>query len=235
MTVPNSAATGAVGQPPGRARLVQQFDKEVVAGYQEVDARLALTRGLAEYIQDMQADAPDGRRLRFRAVHEEYAEPEEQLKFPVATVLLSGEGQYEARGLTPALNPKERLPMPDGRYLVVPCDFVQDVNVEIWTDDVMARSQLIAMLERAFNPNFYRYGFVLELPYYFTARAVYAMKSLSVRDDADNSQRRIRIASFTLSAQVPLISLFTFPDARPSFDLQSVGPGSEVLLSPAAT
>jgi hypothetical protein len=125
--------------------------------------------------------------------------------------------------------------MPDGRYLVVPCDFKQDVSVEIWTDDVMARSQLIVMLERAFNPQFHRFGFALELPYYFTTRAVYALKELSVRDDADNAQRRIRIASFTLSAQIPLITLFSFPDARPSFDLQSVGSGAEVLLNTQVT
>ena len=235
MTVPNQAAQGALQTTAKRARLVRQGEKEVVGGYQEVDARLALTRALAEYIQDLQVDAPDGRRLRFKAVHEEYAEPEEQLSFPSATVLLVGSGQYEARSLTPSLDPKERLPMPDGRYLVVPCDYVQDVAVEIWTDDVMARSQLIAMLERAFNPQFHRFGFVLEMPYYFNTRAVYALKELSVRDDADNAQRRIRIASFTLSAQVPLITLFTFPDARPSFDLQSVGSGSEVLLTASVT
>ncbi len=235
MTVPNPAAEGAVRPPAGRATLVKQGQLEVVGGLQEVDARLAITRGLAEYIEDLTGQAPEGRRLRFKAVHEEYSEPEESLQFPSAVVLLVGDGQYVQRGLTPALDPRERLPMPDGRYLVVPCDYQQDVSVEVWTDDVIARSQFVAMLERAFNPQFHRYGFALELPYYFTTRAVYGLKSLSIRDTADDAQRRVRVAAFTLSAQIPIISLFTFPDARPSFDLQSVGPGAEVLLSTSTT
>jgi hypothetical protein len=235
MTVPNPAAAGAARPPIGRATLVKQGQREVIGGVQEVDARLAITRGLAEYIEDLQIDQPEGRRLRFKAVHEEYAEPEEQLQFPSAVVLLVGDGQYQQRGLTPALDPAERLPMPDGRYLVVPCDYVQDVSVEVWTDDVMARSQLVQLLERAFHPQFHRSGFVLELPYYFTTRATYLLKGLSIRDSADDAQRRVRVAAFTLQAQIPLITLFTFPDARPSFDLQSVGPGAEVLLSTSTT
>lgn len=235
MTVPNQAAPGAQRPPAGRASLVKQGQLEVIGGVQEVDARLAITRGLAEYLEDLQGDAPGGRRLRFKAVHEEYAEPEEQLQFPSAVVLLVGDGQYQQRGLTPALDPRERLPQPDGRYLVVPADYVQDVSVEVWTDDVVARSQFVCMLERAFHPQAHRSGFVLELPYYFTTRATYLLKSLSIRDSSDESQRRVRVAAFTLQAQIPIITLFTFPDARPSFDLQSVGPGAEVLLSTSAT
>lgn len=230
MTVPNPPTPGSPS-PRGRARLVQQGEKEVLSGLQEVDVRLAMTRGLAEYIQDLRIDVPGGRRVRFRSVHEEYAEPEEPADMPAAAVLLSGPGTYEARSLTPGLDPKERLPQPDGRYLVVPADYVQDVTVECWTNDPAERSAAVMMLERAFLPHAWRYGFSLELPYYFSNRVTYSLKDLTIRDDADNSQRRIRVAVFTLAARAPLIVPFSFPDARPRFELASVGTGEDVLLT----
>lgn len=232
MTIPNPPAPGAAS-PRGRARLVGRGEPEVVGGTQEVDVRLAITRGLAEYIQDLRIDVPGGRRVKLREVHEEYGEVEYPARMPAAAVLLSGPGSYEARSLSPGLDPRERVPAPDGRYLVVPCDYVQDVSVEVWTNDPAERSAAVMMLERAFLPHAWRYGFTLELPYYFQNRATYALKDLSIRDDSSSAQQRIRVAAFTLNARAPLIVPTSFPDARPLFELQSVGDGADVLLTTA--
>lgn len=217
--------------PRGRARLVQKGELEVMSGVQEVDVRLAITRGLAEYIQDLRIDVPGGRRVKLREVHEEYAEVEDPARMPGAAVTLSGPGEYEARSLTPGVDPKERLPQPDGRYLVVPCDYVQDVSLEVWTNDPAERSACTMMLERAFLPHAWRYGFSLELPYYFQTRATYSLKDLTIRDDPSSAQQRIRVAVFTLAARAPVIIPTSFPDARPLFELASVGDGPDVLLT----
>jgi hypothetical protein len=115
---------------------------------------------------------------------------------------------------------------------VVPCDYVQDVQVEVWANDPAERSAVVMMLERAFLPQAWRYGFTLELPYYFHGRATYALKDLTIRDDATTSQQRLRAAVFTLAARAPMIVPMHFPDARPRFELASVGEGADVLLIP---
>jgi len=232
VTVPLVPAAGTDGAPAGKAFLVTPRTPPVVHnGVQECDARLAVCRGLAEYISGLAFEAQGGRRVRFKDVHEEWAEPEETAAYPSARIGLKGPGVYEARSLTPSLDVKERIPAPDGRYLIVPCDFVTDLAVEVWANDPEERSALIAALERAFLPNSFKYGFDLQLPYYFNARATYALAEISTDDDADLALKRFRIATLTLKTRVPLITLFSFPDARPVFDLQAVGDGADVLVN----
>jgi hypothetical protein len=231
MTVPQVPATGALVPPIGKAFLVTKSTPAVVfTANQECDARLALCRGLAEFMSSLSVNAVGGRKVRFKDVHEEWAEPEESASYPSARIGLKGPGTYEARSLTPTLDPAERIPLPDGRYCLVMADFTATLGVEVWANDPEERSALIILLERAFLPNSNKYGFDLQLPYYFNARATYAMQELVVDDDGDLALRRYRIATFMLTARIPLIALFSFPDARPFFDLQAVGTGADVLV-----
>jgi hypothetical protein len=190
-----------------------------------------MCRGLAEYIEDISFDAQGGRRLVFQAVHEEYAEPEKQASYPSAVIRPRGEGVYEGRGLTPGADPAERLPPPDLRYLVVPCDYVTTLAVEVWANDTQERAVLVMALEQAFMPNSSKWGFDLELPHYFNIRANYALRGLSTDDDADQALRRYRLATVTLAARVPVVQMFTFPDAKPVFRLEAIGTGSDVLVN----
>lgn len=225
MTQPNPPAVGTTQRPRGATRLItDQSTVHVDNGVQDTDVRLGVQRGLAEYIERLSYDALGGRKVRFAAVHEEWAEPEEGAAYPSAVVLLRGPGIYAPRSFTPVLNPQQRLPPPDGRYLVIPAEFTQDLTVEIWATDPMERTALVQMCETAFNPVYWRYGFVLELPHYFNVRATYTLKDVTIPDSEDDALRRYRRAIFTLTAEAPLVTLFSFPDARPLFELRAVGP-----------
>jgi len=236
VTIPLVPAVGSDDPPNGRAFLVNQRTPPIVHNAnQECDARLAVCRGLAEYIADLSFDAQGGRKVKFKHVNEEWAEPEEQSEYPAAKIGLKGPGVYEARSLSPSIDIKERVPQPDGRYLIVPCDFVTDLGVEVWCTDPEERSAMISALEIAFLPNAFKYGFDLQLPYYFNCRATYVLTEIAVDDDGDLAIKRLRIATLTLKVRVPFIRLFSFPDARPSFDLQAVGDGADVLVNLVVT
>jgi hypothetical protein len=233
VTVPNPPATGAGPPgPPGKTRLIKKpsGDIHVDTGRCDTDVRLALTRGLAEYLEQLVFNQPGGNRRMFAAVHDEWAEPEENAKFPSAAVYLQGPGTYEARALTPAVNPLQRLPPPDGRYLVIPSEYVTNLAVEVWATDVEERTGLIQMLETALNPVYWRAGFVLELPHYYNVRATFVLNELEIPDDAEDAQHRYRRAIFSVGAQAPLIVLYSFPDFRPSFELKAVGPDVDVTV-----
>lgn len=233
MSEVTNPAIDANAPPRGKTRLVRATgDKQgVFTANQETDVRVAITRALAEYLAPMAGDAPGGRHVRFKAVFEEFAEPEERAAYPSIALTLQGQGVYEPRNLAPNLDPKERIPPPDGRYLIVFSDFVQDVSVEVWATSPEDRMAVTSLLERVFNPWPTQYGFSLEMPHYFNARATYSMNALAIDDEATRAGRRVRVATFKLNCRAPLISLFSFPDARPSFDLQTVGDGLDVVVN----
>lgn len=207
---------------------------ETLSSNQETDARLALTRGLAEYLEPLTYEAVGGRTVRFKAVYPEYAEPEEQASYPKAWVQLRGSGVYEPRSFNPTIDINERLAAPDGRYLVVMSDFVQDVGVEVWANNLADRAALCIALERAFCPSVDMFGFVLEFPHYFNARGTYALKELFVEDEEGDGVRRYRKATFVLSARVPVVVPVALPDAAPQVLVEAVGDTTDVIVTVSA-
>jgi hypothetical protein len=195
-------------------------------GDQETDARTALTRGLAEYLARLVFKAPGGRELRFNKVLDTWAEPEDEAHYPRAYVGGIGEGTYDSTGFTPDQpTSRNKLPgPPDGRYLVSACALVQDLTVEVWANDPPARRAIVAGLETAFNPVDYMSGFFLELPFYFNSRARYSLKGMAYLDNEQDAMRRYRKAAFTIAGEVPVMNIFTYPLAKPSFHLDEVGP-----------
>lgn len=195
------------------------------SGDQETDARTALTRGLAEYLSMLVFPAAGGRELRFDKVLDTWAEPEDGAKYPRAYVGGSSMGAYDASKFTPGPPTKRsQLPAPDGRYLVSACSLVQDLTVEVWANDPPARRVIVTGLESAFNPVDFMFGFVLELPFYFNERATYTLKDMVYQDTEQDAMRRYRKAMFTVTGEVPVVNLFSYPLAKPSFRLDEVGP-----------
>ena len=215
---------GTVVAPPNRTALVKDLATEAPhSATRETSTRNALTRGLAEYLQDtIFVSAIGGRQMRFYKVFEEWAEPEQNVRFPSAIVMSTTAGTYDASSFTPSPNPRCRLP--DGRYAMAYAEFAQDLVVEVWANDLAERAELSAALEDSFNPVGFMYGFVLQLPHYYNLRGTYSMQTMQYIDTEENSIKRYRLAQFVLSAQVPLVRLVSFPGARPRVDLDSVGP-----------
>lgn len=229
MTTP---APGSEIPPPGKARLIlQPNDPLTRTAVQETDVRGALTRGVADLLEQVSTNMEGGRQLRFKKVFKNWAEPEDKARYPSVAIYTAGAGTYDASGFTPNVDPKCRIPEPDGRYLVTPAEYVQDVEVEVWGNDPNERAGLVFMCERAFNPVTWRYGFVMELPFYFNQRASYGLKELTYNDSEEDAIRRYRKATFTLAAAAPLVYLAEFPDAIPRFQLAAIGTGSDVLVS----
>lgn len=187
----------------------------VLTGNQEADCRTALTRGVADYLRTLAIQMPGGRKLLFEEVLNTWAEPEVPAKYPSAIVYAAGPGTYDASRFAPGINSKDKLPEPDGRYVLQLAEFTLDLSVELWATDPNERVGLVKMLEDAFNPVDWMYGFRLDLPHYYGARASYEMKSLVYMEAEDDAARRYRRAAFTLGGRVPLIRMVDFPQAKP--------------------
>lgn len=199
-------------------------------------ARLATQRGLAQYLSQLEANAPGGRRVRLMKVFEEWSEPETHAVYPAAVVRGAGPVTFSPRQMgAPYPDEKCRLPAPDGRYLMAFNDALQDLQVEVWCTDPMERSSMELMLEAALNPVMFRSGFVLELPHYFNARATYQLKDVTIPDDDGDAVRRYRRLQYTVSTSVPQMQLFSFPDARPQFVLTATDVDLDLVVTTEVT
>jgi hypothetical protein len=214
VTAPTSTPPGAPTQPSigGPSRLVQPGEPHIFTINRETDARTALTRGLAEYLGGMTTSGTGGRPLAFRRVFSVWAQPEELAEYPAAAVLATS-GSYDSSRFTPGRGP--RIVTPDQRYILASAEFVVDMTVEVWCNDPKERAAIMAMLEdRLLSPFDSRYGFLLELPHYFNARAQYEPISMDYDDSEENAMRRFRKALVKVRGQVPVLRLIELPDAK---------------------
>jgi hypothetical protein len=189
--------------------------KQAYSATRECDARTAITRGLAEYLEGLTVDSVGGRRNMLRKVYQTWAEPEDEAVFPSAVVLMSGSASYDASRFTPGVATSEQLPPPDSRYVSAVAEMTGEITVELWCNDPTARAELTAALEEALIPYDEMYGLMLDLPHYYGVRAVYELKSVQYPDNETTAMQRYRKALLTLSAQMPVVRLRSFPLARP--------------------
>jgi hypothetical protein len=198
-------------------------DRQIWTPVRETDTHTALTRGLAEYLEDQEIVVL-GLPYRFRYVLPHFATVEEQSDFPSAAVYATAPGKYDAANFTPKVSSKERVP--DGRFVMTASELELDLRLEIWAQSPEERSALCAMVEDAFLPAdpkmldavTWRSGLCLELTHYYGARARYLKTGMGYEDSADEARRRHRIAAFSITGTVPeirLVGLPTFPEQRP--------------------
>lgn len=199
---------------PGSTRLITKADEApVYTARRNVDVRSALTKGLAEYLSGLEVVAEGGRFLAFRKAFYAWAEPEDVAEYPSVIVLANLDGTYVDSKLSPGLNPRKRLPEPDGRYFVEACDYQLDMQVQVWTNDHNARMVLADAVENAMFPTTWMYGIRLELPFYHGVFAEYELYSSGYVDSEIDADRRIRRATFTVRGRLPVVRLAKFPAA----------------------
>jgi len=228
-TPPGAGEHTARPAPPGppRTRLVAPGDPQPVhTALRATDTRTALTRGLAEYVAGISGEAEDGRPLRFQAVFENWARPEDQAEYPSAIAYTTAPGIYDSSRFTSFPSQSQQIPEPDGRYVVTPADYAAAVTLEVWSTDDEERMGLVALLEDALNPfvGQGRYGLALELPHYHNVRASYELASMGYTDSESDAIAGTRKAVFTLDAVVPVVRLVSFPGATLRHKLAEIGP-----------
>jgi hypothetical protein len=186
--------------PPQRGtQLVQRADiRQEFTDHRETDARTALTRGLAEYLESLSIEWIGGRQSRFLAVLQTWSEPEMVAVFPSAVVYATDAGQYEDATLTP----KTIKLAGSGRFLREIAEVKLELTVEVWATDPVERMALAAMLEDALDPHEWMSGLRLRLPHYHGSHATYEKTGLRYEDSTDDSQKRWRKAIFAVTGNI---------------------------------
>jgi hypothetical protein len=187
-----------------RAVLVTPRVRSVLTTAQSVDTKTAITRALKEYLVDVVIGTePEGRTVKFRKVFDVWAEPEDVGEWPSATINPLGEVEYDA----PDMNsrPEEIAPNVVLRRWA---NAKLQVQVHCWANNPEDRLILAMAMEDAMNPNDDdTYGFLMDVPYYFNARARFTPRASMYEDDGESAQKRWRKVVFTLDAEIPAYRL----------------------------
>ncbi len=216
MTLPCGPLNADVGPPPnGPTRLITAPNiKHRFNAIQETDARTALSRGLKEYVEQLQFELL-GRTEHFISVYETWAAPEDDANYPSASINSTTKGKYDASKFQVQMPQASNIiAMSNGLYPVSPCEYTLDMMLTVWAEDSVQREALCAMLEKELNPLDWRYGLLLELPFYFNQRATYEVMDSGYADNEDDVQRRRRKAEFTIRGCVPVTRVEQLPQAK---------------------
>lgn len=193
-----------------KSRLIlKPTDRRVESNFASTDSITALTRGVAEYVMQLEIDAPGGRSIRFSAAFDAWAEPEDTVtEYPrFAAYTNDQEGTYDWASMNRIVSGNR---FPDGTWLVTGAEMNVPLYAEIWATDPEERQTLCRMLEQAFNPVDWMQGFRLELPHYYNQRATYELTGITYLGGAQEAQQRFVKARMALKASVPVTQLMPF-------------------------
>jgi hypothetical protein len=198
-TVPSQVAPPPA---PGTTRLVAPGELQKLSHIQETDARTAVCRGLQEYLQQLNFNFA-GTAYRFKKVLHTWAEPEDPAVYPSCCVYSTTPALYDASSMTPfELNDDTLLP---NSYVQKSAELTMDVMMDCFFTSPEERMIVNAQLEGFLNPENSIYGFWLELPFYFNARACFELQSTEYIDEASSAQRRLRRLLLSFAATIPVL------------------------------
>lgn len=181
-----------------RTRLITKpVDPQVLTNLRETDVQTALTRGLAEYLQDLVIVMQGGREFRFARVFDKYPDAEDSAEYPAAIVYSGQAGTYDASQFTP-----RTFDVASGITVRAISEFSIGLTVEVWANDTDERIAFAALMEDALNPVDWMYGLRLELPHYYGTRATYELTGITYLDSPEDLQRRWVKAAFAIQANV---------------------------------
>lgn len=180
------------------------------------DCRTALTRALAQYIEDYCKISPTNGRddIKLKKVLDTYAEPETLAEYPSACVYAEGTGQYGRSGgsLGPIETPEDSIGTTSYVYMG---DYQIQLKVEVWCDSPQERMMFSMALENILHPYEWLAGMRLKLPHYHNVVGIYGLASSMYEDEAADDLRRYRKLALTVDAQCPFIRAFTLAELQP--------------------
>lgn len=191
----------------------------------DTDCRSAITRGLAEYLKQLELPAgPQGRGpLRFESVVYNWEELKAPPSYPGVVVMAPEDGDYshqnQGQTLITSDDEVEITVPPAGEepaarmhrlYASRPASYDTSITVTVWATDREERMWLCKMLEDwMVAPVLWMNGFRLTLPHYHGERATYLFEKSAYQEEAADAQRGIWKVIYRGNASVNQIRLFS--------------------------
>lgn len=243
----------------GLTRLIlRNDDVERPTLRKDCGAREAVSRGFAEYLQQLSHVGQGGRPIAFVQVKATYGDlwTPTQAEVPAANIHGGvGDAEYDASRTSgspiecdPGADESDevgcttdrgadglRLPPNFRRAWFSPSTFEVQLGLEVWAQDLGQRMMLEHMLEDDFNPtpDWLGGGFRLELPHYCNARADYHVAGSSISYEGRQAQQSKYLSKYVVQAKLELRVSRAFPRLVPIIDTEVNG-GRERVIVPGS-
>lgn len=170
--------------------------------------------GLKDYLETLEFPVSGGQHVRFETVVEHKAEPEDLAEYPGACVYIEGEVDYgeEEGSIGPYYTIENDI---EDCTLIQMGECKASLLVHAWANEPDHRTNLVSMMEDAFNPVEFQNGFQLELPHYYNVRAAYILKQIEFEDNDSDNMRRYRKVGVRVEVRWPYVRLFRIPRLVP--------------------
>ena len=201
-----------------KTRLIEEpNDKQALTKYREVSSVRAGVRALADYLRELTFPIDGGKYTKFTIVREMKAEPEENAKYPAASVFPDGNIDYDSDTGSFEQYIAQQF---EGGGLYINGDVRTELTVHVWTNEDLHRENALMALEDASNPVNWMTGFRLEMPYYHNIRADFLLLRLQYEDNEGDNQRRYRKMTVTFRVTCPYAQYIALPlvNAKPLVD-----------------
>ncbi len=196
--------------PPGTAELLMYAsDKQVITPFAETDVRTAMARAIKELLEQVDFRMA-GKSVRFKKVYAQWAEPEDDAEYPSACVYSEEDGKFDledSRILPGGLSSSNAIEGVAGMYWFSPCEFVQQLTVEIFTTSSRERAMLNAMLTEVFFPVTWKIGFRMRVPFYHGVHIDFLPSVAGYVDNEEDARRRFRKLRWTIEARAPMMRI----------------------------
>lgn len=180
------------------------------------DCRMALTRGLANYIKDFCTISPSNGRdtLALKFVRDARATYEELADYPSGCVYSESAGNYGR--MDGALGPISDMEDDVGNTAFVHMgEFSINLKVELWCNTPAERMFFSMAIEDIMHPVEWNPNLRLKLPHYFGVVATYALIETTYEDTSDDNLQSYWKLFLTVEAGCPFIRRFTLPNLQP--------------------
>lgn len=195
-----------------RSKLILRADQQQeLTERVEGDVRTCIARGMRDYLAGLSIVGLPGRTFKLKYVILQWAEAEQEAKYPSA-VVSTGSVSYDDSRMTPAI---KRIQLAPDLWLGTTAEATLDLRVVVYATELSDRSALAKMMEDGLNPTDWMYGVRLALPYYHGVFAEYSLEGADFEDSAQDAQSRIRRSVFNISARAPVVRMYTRTAALP--------------------
>jgi hypothetical protein len=185
-----------------------------------VDGRTVALETLAAYIATLDFFRPGdtgGPPTKFRIpesnFHIEWPDYVEEMVFPSIAVVHS-RASYDVIGLVSYVEESTRDVYAPGTVLQWQAEYVETINLEVWTSKKAERRSLLAGLETAFSPTEQMSGLRFRMPNYFNELVCFTLLRREVMDEPDSPKNRRR-AQLEMQMRFNIVSLVNYTTMKP--------------------
>jgi|ERR1700722_2280464 len=213
--IPQQLVPNLLGTPWG-----QVFPPKSAAPFPALDGRTAALYVLRDYVTALTfwryagpSAPPTAFQIKPENFYVEWPDFTADMVTPSVAIVHS-RADYDVIGLVSYIEEETQDVYAPNTVLQWQAEYVETINLEIWTSKKSERRALLAGLETAFSPTEQASGLRFKMPLYYNELVVFTLMRREIMDEPDAARNRRR-AQLEMEMRFNIVALVNVVDAKP--------------------